>query len=303
MTRNAFLSCLMCSLVLLASACGRNGRPDAYGIVDAHSWMVACSEPGQIVELCVEEGAVVSQGSRAVQLDTGALSLQLRAFEAQIQALRPTLPDTGKQLEVLQKKKESVLNEKGRIDALVASGAASSRHADELADQLAVIESQIAATRSSLSRETAAVMAEIESLKSQADIVRDRISRCGVNNPEDGTVTNLYAHLHEFVAAGQAVYRLSDLRHLYVDVWMDGATLAGVRVGDEVKVAADAAGGTMSTEPGRVSYIAQEAEFMPNKVLTRDTRTKQVYHVRIELSDGSALRPGMPVEIYLDSRL
>jgi len=302
MIRNASLTCLIGSLLLLAIACGRNGRPDAYGIVDAHSWMVASSEPGQIVDLRVEEGAGVSQGSLAVQLDTSALSLQLKALEAQILALRPTLPDVGKQLEVLQRKKESIENEKSRVDALVASGAASSKHADELADQLGVVESQIAATRSSLSRETAAVMAEIESLKSQADIVRDRISRCLVNNPEDGTVTSLYAHLHEFVAAGQPVYQLSDLEHLYVDAWMEGAALAGISVGDKVKVVADAAQGALSSVNGKVSYIAQEAEFMPNKVLTRDTRTKQVYHVKIELSEGGSLRPGMPVEIHLDAQ-
>lgn len=302
MIRKAAIFSLISSLSLLTVSCGHDGRPDAYGIIDAHSWMVACSEQGQIVELNVDEGDIIPRGALAVQLDTGMLSLQLKALEAQILALRPTLPDVGRQLEVLERRKESIENEKGRIDALIASGAASSKHADELGDQLRVVDSQIAATRSSLSRETASVLAQIESLKSQADIVRDRIARCCVSNPEDGTVTSLFAHVHEFVAAGQPVYQLSDLSHLYVDAWLDGATLSRVSVGDTVRVASDAADGSLHTVSGIVTFIAQEAEFMPNKVLTRDTRTKQVYHVKIDLPEVGGLRPGMPVEIHLDAR-
>ncbi|MCR4860168.1 MAG: HlyD family efflux transporter periplasmic adaptor subunit [Bacteroidales bacterium] len=292
---------LLCGLMLTAS-CARTAAPDAYGIVDAHSWMVASSESGQIVDLRAEEGRPLAQDVLAFRLDTGALSLQLRAYEAQIRALRPTLPDVGRQLDVLHSQKESLENEKARVDALVSSGSASTRQAEDLADKIRVVDSQIAASRSSLSRETASVLASIESLKSQADIIRDRIGRCSVKNPENGTVTTLYAHLHEFVAAGHPVYKLSDLEHLYVDAWLDGAALSRVALGDAVEVCVDAADGDLRTVSGRITYIAQEAEFTPNKVLTRDTRTRQVYHVRIDLDADGMLRPGMPAEIHLSAR-
>ena len=300
MTRNPFVPIVLGCLVLL-SACGRSGKPDAYGIVDAHSWQVAASESGQIVALRIEEGRKVGQGAVAVQLDTAALSLQLRAFEAQIRALQPTLPDVGRQLDVLHRQRESLQNERERVAPLVASGAASRKQLDNLDDQLRVLDSQISASRSSLSRESAAVLANIESLKSQADIVRDRIARCTVTNPEPGTVTALYAHLHEFVEAGHPIYKLSDLQHMYVDAWLEGRDLARIAIGDAVDVKVDAAGGALHTVTGRVTFISDEAEFTPNKVLTRDTRASLVYHVRIDLAEDASLKAGMPAEIFLPS--
>lgn len=300
MTRNAlFLPGLLACLMLVGGACGRSGQPDAYGLIDAHSWMVAASEAGQIVALPVAEGQAVSQDALGVQLDTAALSLQLRALETQIQALRATLPDAGRQLDVLQQQKKTLENEHARIAGLVTSGSAAGNQLDKIDDQLRVVDSQISAARSSLSRETAAVQANITSLRSQADIVRDRIDRCTVRNPENGTVTALYSHLHEFVAAGQPVYKLSDLDHLYVDAWLDGDALARVALGDSVSVGVDAGAGKLRRVQGRISYIATEAEFMPNKVLTRDTRTTMVYHVRVDLEKDDLLKPGMPAEIFL----
>jgi len=301
MTRHRSFPVLLWALVLL-TACGRSARPDAYGIIDAHSWMVASSEAGQIVDLQAEEGCRLAQGALAVRLDTGALSLQLRAFESQVRALRPTLPDVGRQLDVLYRQREALAGEQARVDALVAAGAAPSRKSDDVADQLRVLDSQIAAARSSLSRETAAVLANISSLESQADIVRDRIARCSVTNPEDGTVTAVYVHRHEFVPAGQPIYKLSDLQHLYVDAWLDAATLTRASLGDPVDVRVDAPQGGLHKVGGRITYIAEEAEFTPNKVLTRDTRAKQVYHVRIDLDEDAQLRPGMPAEIHLIDR-
>lgn len=300
MTRRSFAT-LFC-LILLCCACGRSGRPDAYGIIDAHSWMVAASEAGQIVDLQAEEGLRVTRGTLTVQLDTAALDLQLKALESQIRALLPTLPDVSRQLDVLYRQKESLVNERTKLATLVASGTASSGQLDKLDDQIRVVDSQISAARSSMSRETAAVMANIESLRSQADIVRDRIARCAVKNPEDGTVTELFAHLHEFVAPGQPVYKLSDLEHLYVDAWLDGGTLSRVALGDAVEVKVDDGARALRPVSGRITYIAGEAEFTPNRVLTRDTRVTLVYHVRIELAEGGPLRPGMPAEIFLAAK-
>lgn len=300
MTRNSLVPILLGCLALL-SACGRSGRPDAYGIIDAHSWQVAASEPGQIMELRAEEGRRMEKGEVAVQLDTAAMALQLRAYEAQIRALQPTLPDVGRQMDVLRNQREALQNERNRVAPLVASGTASSKQLDNIDDQIRVLDSQMTAARSNLSRETAAVLANIESLKSQADIVRDHIARCTVTNPEAGTVTALYFHLHEFVDAGYPIYKLSDLQHMYVDAWLEGKDLTRISLGDAVEVKVDAEGGTLHAVPGRISYISGEAEYTPNKVLTRDTRASLVYHVRIDLAEDALLKAGMPAEIYLPS--
>lgn len=295
MTRKNLTLCLAALMLL---SCGRSGKPDAYGILDAHGWQIASSQAGQIVQLDVEEGMTVEKGSLACQLDTAQLVLQWQALQTQVKSLRSTLPDVGKQLDVLYRQKKSLQREKERLEPLVKSGTVSSKQLEEVEDQLFVLDSKISASSSSLSRETSAILANIESLQSQASIVRDQIDRCRIENPEDGTVSRVYMHLHEFVAAGQPIYKLTDYAHLYVDAWMDAVTLSGIALGDSLKVCTDAPDGSFYTTRGRVSFISEQSEFTPNKVMTRDSRTRQVFRIRIDIPAGGPLKPGMPAEIY-----
>ncbi|MCJ7822338.1 MAG: ABC transporter substrate-binding protein, partial [Armatimonadetes bacterium] len=48
---------------------------------------------------------------------------------------------------------------------------------------------------------------------------------------------------------------------------------------------------------GRVTEIAQEAEFTPRNVQTKEQRTKLVFGVKIEVeSPEHELKPGMPAD-------
>ena len=286
----------------LLFSCSGKGTPDAYGIIDANGWMIASSQPGQIVEMNVAEGMTVEKGSEALRLDTAILALQYNALASQIKALQPTLPDVGKQLDVMYSQRKAVENEKVRIRPLVESGSVSAKQIEDIDDKLRVLDSQISAARSNLSRESAAVLANIESLRSQADIIRDQIDRCSISCPESGVVTSLFIKLHEFVAPGIPIFKITDYDHPYVDTWVDGGTLSGISLGDSLTVCTDIPGGGLKQSRGRISFIASEAEFTPNKVMTRDSRTKQVYRVRIDLPGGEGLKPGMAAEVFITSR-
>ena len=300
MTKN--LKYLLPLVFVAVISCSGHGTPDAYGVIDAHGWVISSSEPGQIVSMNVHEGAKMEKGSEALRLDTSRLALQYAALENQIKALRPTLPDVGKQLDVMYSRRKAVENERMRIRPLVEAGSASARQLDEVEDQIRVLDSQISAMRSSLSREAASVLANIESLRSQADIIRDQIERCLVSCPESGTVTALYINLHEFVSPGLPIFKLTDFDHPYVDAWLDGSTVSGLSLGDSLVVGTDIPGGGLKKIRGRVSFIADEAEFTPNKVMTRDSRTRQVDRIRIELPGGEGFKPGMPAEVFVSSR-
>ena len=54
------------------------------------------------------------------------------------------------------------------------------------------------------------------------------------------------------------------------------------------------------TRPGRISFIASQAEFTPKNVQTRDERVKLVYKVKVALDNAELLfKPGMPAEARL----
>ncbi|MBP5211016.1 MAG: HlyD family efflux transporter periplasmic adaptor subunit [Bacteroidales bacterium] len=288
-------------MAAVAISCGRNGTPDDYGIVGFDTYTVASSETGQIVALNVTEGSVLEKDDVVGLIDTTRLSLQLNALVSQANHLRNTLPNVGKQVDVLMRQKESLENEKGKVTVLVERGSASSKQLDRINDEISVLESQIDALRSSLSRENSQILSSISALEAQASIVRDQIEKCSIINPENGVVTAKYVNLHEFIAPGQPIYRLADNTNAFVDAWFEGGVLSTMKLGDNVTVKIDDGDSKMRSYTGRVSYIAENAEYTPTKVQTRDTRTTMVYHVKIKLTSDGYLKSGMPAEIYLES--
>lgn len=287
------------ALVAMAvTSCSDGAAPLAYGIIDADCWMVASSEAGQIVRLDIHEGQRLDKGACVGLIDTLQLHLQYEALATQIASLRNTLPDVGKQVDVLLRKRTSLENEAERVRPLVEAGSISSKQLDKIEDELGMIDSQIAATKSSLSRESASVLSSIAALKAQADILKDRISRCSIVNPEAGTVSLQAIHEHEFVSVGMPIYKLSDYENMFVDSWFDGAALACINLGDSLIVKVDAPEGMRSYE-GTVIYIAEEAEFTPNKVPTRESRAKQVYRVKLSLHNDGFLKAGLSADIFL----
>ena len=283
---------------LAAMSCSMGETPDAYGIIGADSWMIASPVEGQIVMAAIHEGEALGKDAVAIQLDTAILVLQRDALLSQIKALKPTLPNEARQLEVIDRKKEGLERERKRMASMVESGSASSKSLENLDDQIALAESEKAAYRSSLSREKAAVLANIEQLQSQVRLLEEKIRRCTILNPEDGIVANQYVKLHEFVSAGMPIYKLSDNKNMYADAWIEARQLAGLSLGDIVRLKVDGPEG-LHTLSGKVSFISEEAEFTPTKVMTRDTRTRMVYHIKVELQNDGTLKKGMGAEIYL----
>jgi multidrug resistance efflux pump len=68
-----------------------------------------------------------------------------------------------------------------------------------------------------------------------------------------------------------------------------------VRLGQQVNVTVDSFPGKQFQ--GKVTFIAQEAQFTPRNVQTKDERTTTVFPVRVELANPDhALKPGMPAD-------
>jgi membrane fusion protein YbhG len=71
-----------------------------------------------------------------------------------------------------------------------------------------------------------------------------------------------------------------------------------VRQGQAAQVTVDSFPGRVFT--GKVTFIAQEAQFTPRNVQTKDERATTVFAVRVELANPDhALKPGMPADAVI----
>lgn len=84
-------------------------------------------------------------------------------------------------------------------------------------------------------------------------------------------------------------------------VYISETDIGRVRLGQTAEVTVDSFPGRVFR--GTVTFIAQNAEFTPRNVQTRDERATTVFAVRVTLPNADhALKPGMPADVTLLER-
>jgi len=298
-TRYAPLTMFFC--LALASGCAAPEEPDAYGNFEASEWTVPSGGDGPLVAFDVQEGQSLEKNQVVALIDTVQLVLQRRQLQARISALRASLPDAGAQLQVLEQKMAAIVKERDRIRKLVEAGAASEKKTEQAEDELKVIRSEIKAVSSQLSRETAGQLGQIRALEAQLESVQDLIARCTIRNPEQGVVLETYTRVHEYVSTGRPLYRLADLTEMELKAWFAGNQLSQIQIGGTVQVAVDAPDSLLRF-PGTVVRVAEKPEFTPSQVQSKDQRAHMLYEVTIRVANDGHIKPGMPGEVYLETR-
>ena len=118
-----------------------------------------------------------------------------------------------------------------------------------------------------------------------------------ISAPEAGSVTSLILHQGEVAAAGSPVIHLADLSQVTLKVYVPEPQLGRVRLGQAVQVMVDSFPGRPFA--GTVTQIADQAEFTPKNVQTRDERANTVFAVKIVIPNpDAALKVGMPADAY-----
>jgi HlyD family secretion protein len=293
--RNAVAS----SLILLCATvtgCG-DDEPDAYGNFEATEVVVSAEVGGQLIRFDAIEGGRLAAGVDIGLLDTTQTALQLAELRAQRSAGQAQTGQTQAQVGALQAQLRSAEREYARTRRLFEDEAATAQQLEQMMAQVDVLREQIRAAQQQTtgSREQTGVTdARIAQLQ-------DRLDRSRIRSPVAGTVLVTYVNTGELVQAGQPLFKLADLDTLVLRAYVTGAQLAQLRLGQQVHVRFDAAGGRTDTLPGTISWIAAEAEFTPTPIQTRDERADLVYAVKVRVPNADGvLRIGMPGELVLE---
>ncbi|MFB6273878.1 MAG: HlyD family efflux transporter periplasmic adaptor subunit, partial [Salinibacter sp.] len=106
------------------------------------------------------------------------------------------------------------------------------------------------------------------------------------------------AEIREVVRTGEPLYTVASLDTLTLRAYVSGAQLSDVKIGEKARVFIDDGPETRQALAGRVTWVADEAEFTPTPIQTKEERVNFVYAVelRVPNPDG-ALKIGMPADI------
>jgi len=118
------------------------------------------------------------------------------------------------------------------------------------------------------------------------------------SNPDKFVVLSKNVEPGEYVAPGTPVVTIGDLVNVWLRAYINETDLGRVKVGQQAQITTD----TYPGKPyeGRVSFIADQAEFTPKNVQTEKERVKLVYRIKIEITNPQMeLKPGMPADAAL----
>ena len=275
------------ALICMAGGCKNEQTFDASGAFEAEETVVSSQSQGVILRLNVEEGAVIDSGVTVGCVDTTDLSLTREQLVARIEALTAKRPETAVQLAALEEQLATAVRERERVAHLVAGDAATGKQLDDATAQVAVLQKQIAAQRSTLRTSADGIDKEARALAVQVEQMDDRLRRCHIVNPTRGTVMTRYVRANEMTAPGQPLYRIADLSHMTLRVYITGDQLSQVRLGQRVNVFTDSGDRhePMHRDEGTIFWISDRAEFTPKTIRTRDERADLVYAVKVRVQN------------------
>ena len=172
---------------------------------------------------------------------------------------------------------------------------------EELAEaQARLVESQAAwdlVTNGYRGEEVAKAVAARDAARATLEAVRDHLGELEIRSPCDGIVEAIELQAGDLVSPGAPVLSVVNDGELWVRAYVPERHLH-VQVGQKVELTIDSFPGERFV--GEISFIARQAEFTPSNVQTPEERAKQVFRVKVHISDPR-LRPGMSADVWLDS--
>jgi HlyD family secretion protein len=287
------------------------------GTVEAHEAPLAFQVGGRIAVLRVDEGDRVKAGDVVAELDPEDAELEAARAAAEAESAAQVLaamvagtrPQEVKVARATLTRAEADLSlaqtERDRVKALRAEQAVPQAELDRAERQVAADEAARAEAAERLNLATEGPRAEDvararadHAARAAAAEARRRLAYTQLQSPVEGVVTLRQAERGEVVAAGQPVFRVAETARPWVRAYLDEPELPRVRLGEEAEVRADGLPGTVWK--GRLAFIAQDAEFTPKVVETRELRSDLVYRIKVEVEDPQgSLKIGMPVDVRL----
>lgn len=261
-------------------------------VVAAQTGLALAAQQVELSKASLEKARSDAQSTTFASLERQVLDLRASAAEWRVTASEADLAAAQANLRSLQEMIDEPLTllvkaDRARGDYEVAQAA------------FAVSQAELADATSGATREEKAVAeAKLQVALAKLELAQHSLDRLLVAAPLCGTVLGVSVHPQETVVAGATLMTLADLENLTLTVFVPQTQLGQVQTGQEVRVTVDSY--PSSHFAGKVVAIADEAEYTPRNVATKDGRTNTVFAVQIGLvNPDGRLKPGMSADVTL----
>lgn len=287
------------AVALLVTGCNKNTGYDATGIFEATTVTLSSETSGKILSVNVEEGDSISLGETVAVIDTTLLVLQQKQIDSQRLSVENSSPDIAAQAAALRTQISHQKHECERFGRLLSDGATTQKQYDDVQAQLKMLQGQLDALLSTLKNSRSSISDNTVALQYQTEQLTEQIAKSTIVAPLTGTVLVKYAEPGEFATPGRPICKIANLSDIYLRSYFTASQLADIKIGQKVTVIADFGGDEQYEYPGTITWIAQESEFTPKSIQTRDSRANLVYAVKVAVKNDGMLKLGQYGEVRL----
>ena len=248
----------------------------------------------------------------------GQLDANKRQLAANKQATSSRQLDLKKQVAAIRQQIVNQQRERQRFTELLKDGAVARKQVDDIDYQLQVLKKQLAATEEQIASQNAAladqnkgITAQMEGIDAQQAVVNaqqagvrsqqaqidDQIAHTFIKSPITGTVLEKYAEAGEFVALGKPLFKVANMKRMFIRAYITSEQLKNIRLGQKVKVMADYGKGQRKAYNGVITWISSRSEFTPKTIVTDDERADLVYAIKIRFQNDGYVKIGMYGEV------
>lgn len=308
-------------LMVVLSGCIREDDSTeirASGHVEGTQVHLACKVGGRLMEMAKDEGEPVAAGGRLAAVETVDAEIALAGARAELEVsdanLRMLLSGTRmedirraeEQLGQARAELDSADRDVTRLEGLADRGSATVKMLDDARTRKEIAQRAVEGARAQLEKLTAGprkeeidmARARRAGAEAAVDAIQQKIMDAVLLAPRSGVITSRLAEPGEIASPGQPLYILTDLDHVWLNVYVEEPQLSDIRLGSKARVKVD---GHADNFSGNVSFVSPVAEFTPKNVKTPDERAKLVYRVKIQLQNPDGVfKPGMPADAIFE---
>lgn len=283
--------------LLFLLACQGDDREGFYGAAqaEAESWKLSPSQGGLILAVYRDLGDSVEAGEVLALSDTVPIALQIEEMRAGLAEIDAQARARGEEKRAVQTEAAGLRRDLDRVESLVASGTVPGQRADDMKTGLGSARAKAAA----LAAGAEAVRSKEAGLRAKLRLLEEQRERCSLRAPVSGRITARYRHPGEMGFPGQPILELSRTDSLDIDFFVPQTLLGAIRLGEAVDLRLDAPDGKAVWLPATIRHIADEAEFSPKNIQTRESRNELVFWVRARAANRDGrLKRGLPLEVW-----
>ena len=307
-----------------------HGPPHYTGFVEGEERVIRSEVSGRVLEVPYREGATVPPGAIVAKLDDRDIAARVAAKRAEVDSIDAQIRKQEEQITLTsstwkrdRSAREAEVREAAaaaeraektfaREQDLVRTGASTAQQLDDMRAARDQARSALQRTRELLGRAEAEqrnitlAQQQRDVLQQQRDMTAAQLaelevtrSKFAIRAPDVETVVQTQLIWPgELAQAGTSIVSVLDPADKYVQVYVPVADLDRFRVGRKVQIELDSEPGRRV--PGEVSFVADTANFTPEKIETRSDRLGQVYRAKVRILEGvERFQPGTEGNVYL----